>query len=362
MTEPSTELAVRQEAPVAAPVDTDSWKTMAQPVFWLAEQVAHTDFVPKGMRGNAPAVAAAILHGREMGLAPMTALTETHVIEGRPSTSAKAIRAKVLAAGHEIEFEETTGAVCRVRGRRRGSQKWTEIAWTMDMARAAGLANKNNWKNFPRRMLQARATSELCDLIFADVTLGLAVAEVVEDDGELDGEAQTSAPAIEGPKTSVARARTQKRSAAAQAAAPSTPAPKPLEVDVPMPDAPAPSGPAAPVPGPEVELPADLVEAAAQAPERDQPAEVVQMDQPRITASQSRMLHSMFNQLGVTEPERHQTLETLLGHELEGGTSKSITKVEAKGILDQLVRCQEQPDPRAAFDAILAARMRGDQS
>lgn len=380
MTEPttstSTELATRQEAPVAAPTDTDSWKNMATPVFWLAGQIAHTDFVPKGLRGNEPAVAAAILHGREMGLAPMTALTETHVIDGRPSTSAKALRAKVLAAGHEIEFDETTGGRCVVRGRRRGSSKWTEIVWTIDMARAANLTGKTNWKNWPRRMLQARATSELCDLVFADVTLGLAVAEVVEDDGELDGEQQTATPAPEGPKTSVSRTKrrtvpaphdpqTPAPSGESGPSAPSTPAPKPLEVDVPMPDQPAPSGPvAAEAPGPEVEgtLPADLVEAAAQVPERDEPGDVVQMSEAKITASQLRMLHAVLGDLGVKDDtEKHDTVEALIGHKLEGDTTKSLTKSAAKGVLDQLVRCQEADDSRAALDALIAQRV-GEQS
>lgn len=369
MTEPSTDLAIRQDGQVARPnLDreiTDSWVQVIRPVVSLSEHVAGTEFVPKGMRGNSPAVAAAILHGRELGLPPMTSLAQTHMIEGKPSLSAEALRALVLAAGHDIEVVETTGATCTMRGRRRGSQTWTEIRWTIDMARAANLTGKNNWKNHPRQMLQARASAELCRLVFPDVCHGMGAAEELIDDG---GEESTAPPAVEGPKTTVARAprtskRTQPRPARSGGSdgAPSTP-PKPLEVDVPMPDAPAPSGPVTEQPGPEVGVPQDLVEAAEQVPERDQPGEVVQMAGPRrISAPQQRMLHAILNKLGVSEDERHQTLETLIGHELEGGTSKSITSTEATRLLDDLQALQEASEPREALDALLAERMRGDQ-
>lgn len=366
MTEPTTDLAVRATTDLARPnLDreiTDSWVNVIRPVVSLSEHVAGTEFVPKGMRGNSPAVAAAILHGRELGLPPMTSLAQTHMIEGKPSLSAEALRALVLAAGHDIEVVETTGAKCTMRGRRRGSQTWTEISWSIDMARAANLTGKNNWKNHPRQMLQARASAELCRLVFPDVCHGMGAAEELIDEG---GEESIAPPAVEGPKTTVSRAkRAPRATAAASAAAPSTAAPQPLEVDVPMPDAPAPSGPvAAEAPGPEVgdTLPADLVEAAAQAPERDQPADVVSMESPKITASQMRMLHAVLGDLDVSENERHETLETLLGHPLEGQTAKSITKAEAKGLLDALVKCQNG-DGREALDALLAARLRGDQS
>ena len=140
-----------------------------------------------------------------------------------------------------------------------------------------------------------------------------------------------------------------------------------------MPDAPAPSGPvAAQAPGPEAgdngsdQLPADLVEAAEQTPERPEPAQVVQMTQPLITANQIRMLHTVLGNIGVTEDrERHDTVEAIVGHQLHEDTTKSLTRTEAKPLLDALVRCQDADDPRAALDELIAERTRaagGDQS
>jgi hypothetical protein len=62
--------------------DTDSWSQMAGPIFKRAAESANTEFVPRGLRGKAPAAAAAMLYGRAVGLPPMTALNGTHVIDG----------------------------------------------------------------------------------------------------------------------------------------------------------------------------------------------------------------------------------------------------------------------------------------
>ena len=181
--QPSSVPALVQPAQTreVARTDTDSWTNIFGNVVELARGIAETEFVPRGLRGSIPATTAAILYGREVGLPPMTALNQTHVIEGKPSMAAEAMRAMVLAAGHEIEVLESTGGVCRMRARRRGSERWTpEVVWTIDMARAANLTNKPNWKNHPRRMLQARASSELCELHFPDVVLGFKSIEEME--------------------------------------------------------------------------------------------------------------------------------------------------------------------------------------
>lgn len=164
--------------------DTDSWTTVLGDVVRLSQQIAGTDFVPKGIRNNVPATAAAMLYGREVGLPPMTALTSIHVVDGRPGMSAEGMRALVFAAGHEIVFDEATGAICRMRARRANSTAWTELAWTLDMARAAGLNNRDNWKKYPRAMLIARCTTDLCRMVFPDVIHGFRSTEEIVDMGE----------------------------------------------------------------------------------------------------------------------------------------------------------------------------------
>jgi hypothetical protein len=209
-----TELTAYEPAGVARPDlldnETDSWVATIAEVARLAAYVCNTPFVPNGLRGNAPATAATILYGREIGVPPITALQTMHVINGRVGMAAELMRARVLAAGHDIEVAESTSAVCRLRGRRRGSETWTEVAWSMGDAKQAGLGG-DNWRKYPRAMLTARASAELCRLVFPDVTHGMSALE------ELDGiGTEVSAPPPTPPRK-VARAP--------RAAAPPTPSP-----------------------------------------------------------------------------------------------------------------------------------------
>lgn len=203
--------AVRHAADVAT-ADTDSWTAVVADVAKLASHIADTEFVPKGLRGSAPATAAAMLYGREVGLPPMTALNMTHVVEGKPGISAEGMRALVFAAGHEIEFLDSTGAVCSMRARRRGAERWTELTWNLDMARAAGLAGKGNWSKYPRAMLQARCTTELCRMVFPDVIHGFRSVEELEDMTDEPGD-QAPAAALGSGSTRVTRKRTTRKAA-----------------------------------------------------------------------------------------------------------------------------------------------------
>lgn len=200
-----------REAAAGAELDaaTDSWVRVVVPVAELAAQVADTEFVPRGLRGSAPAVAAAILYGREVGLPPMSALAMTHVVEGRPGISAEGMRALVLQAGHELEVTEASGAMVTMRGRRRGADRWTELSWSLDMARAAGVAGKAVWQRYPRAMLLARCTTDLCRMIFPDVIHGMRSTEELDDLQDVDAPAAAiEAPAQ--PTTKVTRKRTSR--------------------------------------------------------------------------------------------------------------------------------------------------------
>lgn len=164
----------------------------------LSQRLANVpEFVPSAFRNRPEAILAALLTGAELGLGPMQSLRSIHVIEGRPALSAEVMRALVLAAGHELVVDEATDERCEVRARRRDSDVWCKpVVWTLDRARRAKLANRSNWQNYPRQMLLARATSELCRTYFADVIGGLEAVELVEDDG-------TKAPA-RAPRKAVA--------------------------------------------------------------------------------------------------------------------------------------------------------------
>lgn len=190
--EPSTGELVRYEPPaqVVRAVDmrnvaTDSWTDIVRDVAHLADHIANTEMVPKELRGNAPAIAGAVLYGRELGLPPMTSLQGVAMVKGRPSLYAETMRALILQAGHELQIEEATEARCVISGRRKGSERWTTATWTMADAQRAGIAGAgSNYGKYPRQMLLARASVELARMIFADVIHGMRGVEELID--ELD--------------------------------------------------------------------------------------------------------------------------------------------------------------------------------
>lgn len=181
MSEPTTDL-VRRES-------TDTWVDVMRPTQALSDYIARTDFVPKAMRGNAPAVTAAILTGRELGWGPMTSLRSLDVIEGSVQMKAKAVLARILRAGHRVEWLESTDRACEVRIERGDGLSSAGVRWTMADAQRAELAGKAVWRRYPRHMLRARALSECAELVCPDVVLGLDIS-----DGEPGGDRQVGGP------------------------------------------------------------------------------------------------------------------------------------------------------------------------
>lgn len=175
----------------------------AERVWRLAQTVSRTEFVPGDLRGKPEAVLAAMLTGREIGIGPMHALRGIDVIDGRPSLSPELMASLVYKAGHDLYPTELTGTSVTVIGRRRDwpeSRPDVTVRWDLDDARRAGLVGLNcqpetghhderevertgrngtytkvecgcrqGWRTYPRAMLRARATSELCRAIFPDV-------------------------------------------------------------------------------------------------------------------------------------------------------------------------------------------------
>jgi len=306
----STEIAVHHNGQVAERDVVDGWTAMLGPVAEYAAQIARTDFVPKTLRGNPAAITACILTGREMGLGPMLSIKVIHMVEGQPTLSAEYKRARALEAGHEITYDETTITRCVVRGRRRGTPEWVTVTWSMDDARRAKLDGRANYRLHPRRQLEARATGELCDLIFADCTYGLATLEAIEDGDQLDTEippAETS-PSPEKPaqRTAQRKSRTPKTPAAA--------------------DPPAAAGhQLPPLPG------------------EDEPDDTDYDTPGTVTKDQLTALWATFTQnFGFTKDDKAQareTVEQLVGRKLIGGTTENLSRNEASLAIDILRQC-----------------------
>lgn len=174
----------------------------------IAQRIGGTDFVPKSLRNSPAAITAALLYGAELGLGRMQSLARIAVIDGRPALAAETQRALILAAGHDLWIEEATNTRCTIAGRRRGSEMTSRVTWTLDDAKRARIAGKQNWQSYPRQMLLARASAELARSIFADVIGGLAAFEEYEDaDGAAAAPPSTADDGAEQQPTTTRRRR-----------------------------------------------------------------------------------------------------------------------------------------------------------
>jgi hypothetical protein len=168
----------------------------------LAAQICHTEFVPKGLRGSPEKVLAALLLGREKGVGAMTALTHIDVIEGRAGANAALKQALAESAGARFKVREMSDQRCVIHAWSPGDTgDPTVIVWSMDDAKKAGIAGKNVWRQYPRKMLFRRAMSEAVDVVAASAVCGLPpTLEDIEDDY-----AAAAPPAPNEPKRTVQR-------------------------------------------------------------------------------------------------------------------------------------------------------------
>lgn len=157
----------------------------------LAGRIHSTPFVPAGLRGNPASVLACILTGEELGLGPMQSLRMVHVIDGRPSASAELMRALVNRAGHRVDVVEAKQDTVTLSGQRSDTGARATVTWTLADAQRAKLTGNPAWGKYPRSMLLARATSELCRMLFADVIGGLYTPE---ESAAIEGHAWEPSP------------------------------------------------------------------------------------------------------------------------------------------------------------------------
>ena len=154
----------------------------------FSEMLAGSNMVPKAYQGKPQDILVCVQWGYEIGLAPMQALQNIAVINGKPSVYGDAALALVQASPvcedieERFEGEEGTGkfmAVCVAK--RRGRQP-VVCTFSVEDARRAGLWGKQGpWQAYPKRMLQMRARGFALRDAFPDVLKGLITAEEAQD-------------------------------------------------------------------------------------------------------------------------------------------------------------------------------------
>lgn len=121
----------------------------------MGKALKESGMCPNSVKSWQSAVAI-VLMGRELGMGPMAALRSIHVISGKPTLDASAQLARAIRAGVVVDWKETSEKIATLVLSRAG--KSFTSTWTIDMAKSAGLLNKDGpWKSQPWAMLRARA-------------------------------------------------------------------------------------------------------------------------------------------------------------------------------------------------------------
>jgi hypothetical protein len=153
----------------------------------FAEELASSSLVPKAYVSKPQDILVAMQWGAEIGLAPMQALQNIAVINGKPSVYGDAAMALVQASPHCEDIEEyfegegtpNPTAVCVAK--RRG-RKPVVAKFSVEDAKRAGLWGKQGpWQAYPKRMMQMRARGFALRDAFPDALKGLITVEEAQD-------------------------------------------------------------------------------------------------------------------------------------------------------------------------------------
>lgn len=172
----------------------------------LARMMAKSNMVPTAFKGKEADILIAMQMGAEVGLAPMAAIQNIAVINGRPSLWGDAalgvVQVHPAYEGHTESMEGEGNLRKAVFKIKRKGQEWHTVTFSVAQAIKAGLWTKSGpWQNYPDRMLQMRArgfglrdkfSDALRGLILAEEAMDLPVSKAGRESGTLDVAASIS--------------------------------------------------------------------------------------------------------------------------------------------------------------------------
>ncbi|MEN3281380.1 MAG: hypothetical protein V7607_2520 [Solirubrobacteraceae bacterium] len=123
-----------------------------------------------------------VLAGRELGIGPFAAMSDIHIIDGKPVVGARILAALVRQSPvYDYEVIEWTNERCAIDFYRHGKKLEPTVTFTEEDARLAELnkptraGKPSNHMKFPRNMKFARAMSNGVGLHCPDLTAGAPV-------------------------------------------------------------------------------------------------------------------------------------------------------------------------------------------
>ena len=182
-----------QEFALASAVHYEMRVTDLNQMWWLAEHLCRSSFVPSQMRGDVTNVFISMMYGMEVGLRPIHAIQNIMEVQGRMAIWGDAMLALIQANPlcedviEEIVYVDGEGLTAQCTVKRKGRTDTRRI-FSEKMAKQANLWQKRGkngketpWVTYPERMLQMRARSWACRDSFPDALHGLIAVEEAWD-------------------------------------------------------------------------------------------------------------------------------------------------------------------------------------
>jgi hypothetical protein len=181
-------LAFRPETPTSIARSLEQEAVDIAAALKIAEHFAKSELIPKALQGKPSDVLIVLLMGRDFGWSAMQSVRLIDVIQGKPVINAAGKMGLCLSSPvcEFFELVESTHEKATYRTKRRGASAPRDFTYTIHEATTAGLTTKDNWRRMPREMLRARASSNLANIVYADIVGGLLTAEEARDIEERD--------------------------------------------------------------------------------------------------------------------------------------------------------------------------------
>lgn len=171
-------LRTRNPQPAPATAAPPAIRPAAPPDLWeQAAQLARArEILPKAYAANPGTIWLVLGWADAQGVDPLTAIYGVSFVNNRPVVDARLQSALAERAGYRIKVEHADDESATVAVVRDG-ELLGRTTYTMDDARRAGLAGRDNYRRHPRRMLVARARTEAISFHAPSVGVGLAVED-----------------------------------------------------------------------------------------------------------------------------------------------------------------------------------------
>lgn len=134
-----------------------------------------------GMKESTQALAL-MLTAQAEGQHPATITQDYDIIQGKATRKTHSVLARFQQAGGKVEWHALTETKADATFTPPpGAGSPLRMDWTIDMARRAGLVEKDNWRRYPRAMLRARCIAEGVRATYPAAIGGFLVPEEAQD-------------------------------------------------------------------------------------------------------------------------------------------------------------------------------------